>query len=692
MKSAYKAAMLVSIITSASATEKMETAPIKIKVNKEESRYFSIDGGDSAKLLKNNSAVSLQTGGGISSIPVINGMSAERINIKIDGAQLSASCPNHMNPSLSYVDPNNIESIDAIAGITPVSHGGDSLGGSILVKTKMPKFIKEGEKKQTLTLNNTFKSNNDNLTNSLNYKLLGEEYSFSYSGLMDKANNYKAGNKETIKSTLYNQYNHNFIIGKKLQEGQLYFKLGYANVPRQGFVNQYMDLLENRSTNANINYQGKIAGIETDLTIYHQHVNHYMDKIMEQRVGAKYMPMYTRSNEFGINANATFTPTQQTLLKVGGETIIYKMNDFWPSADANIPPTPGMSPNTFININDGKRNRMAFYVESDTLWNSNYKTNLGVRTDIIKMNAGEVQGYNQNNNLPIDAAYFNTLNKEKTDHNYDVTFLNSLSLSDTQRLEFGYARKSRSPNLYERFTWAGLKTPGTTGAVQMDMRMINWFGDGNGYVGDINLRPEVANTLAASYIIETNDNLHFTFSPFYSLINDYIDADVINKTTTRNYLKFVNTDALIYGLNLSFKSNLFSNEKFGIIDLHTMANVTRGKRKDKTSNLYHQMPLNGKISLTHEIGKWSTLIDTTLVAKKNHVASNRLEQKTAGHAFLDIASSYRLNNRIQLKIGISNLFDKTYDLPLGGINLLSKGENVKGMGRSYNFGINWELL
>ena len=41
--------------------------------------------------------------------------------------------------------------------------------------------------------------------------------------------------------------------------------------------------------------------------------------------------------------------------------------------------------------------------------------------------------------------------------------------------EFGYARKTRSPNFYERYAWS------TSG---MAASMISWFGDANGYVGE----------------------------------------------------------------------------------------------------------------------------------------------------------------------------------------------------------------
>jgi iron complex outermembrane receptor protein len=53
--------------------------------------------------------------------------------------------------------------------------------------------------------------------------------------------------------------------------------------------------------------------------------------------------------------------------------------------------------------------------------------------------------------------------------------------------ELGYAHKVRSPNLYERYSW---------GRGTMSTSMIGWYGDGNGYVGNVDLRPERADTVS----------------------------------------------------------------------------------------------------------------------------------------------------------------------------------------------------
>jgi iron complex outermembrane receptor protein len=60
---------------------------------------------DTASLLSDIPGLSLNGAGGVSSLPAINGLADDRLRIKVDGMDLIASCPNHMNPALSYIDP-----------------------------------------------------------------------------------------------------------------------------------------------------------------------------------------------------------------------------------------------------------------------------------------------------------------------------------------------------------------------------------------------------------------------------------------------------------------------------------------------------------------------------------------------------------------------------------------------------------
>ena len=100
---------------------------------------------DTAKLLDGQPGVSLYSGGGVSSLPVIHGMADDRVRVKVDGMDLISGCANHMNPALSYIDPANVGSVRVFAGITPVSIGGDSICGTIQVDSQAPEFARPGQ-------------------------------------------------------------------------------------------------------------------------------------------------------------------------------------------------------------------------------------------------------------------------------------------------------------------------------------------------------------------------------------------------------------------------------------------------------------------------------------------------------------------------------------------------------------------
>ncbi|MES2526689.1 MAG: TonB-dependent receptor [Bdellovibrionota bacterium] len=632
---------------------------------------------DTASLLNNIPGVSFQTGGGISSLPVIHGMADDRINIQIDGASVTSSCSNHMNPALSYVDPSKVSVMDVWAGVTPVRFGGDSIGGSVIVKSKDPEFSKK-----TLTLKSFYKSNNENRGGSLNFGVADKKTFVGYSGFEESAHNYRDGRGSRIKSTLYNQNNQSATIGRKIGEGVLSLKLTRANVPYQGFINQYMDLADNVSNLANLGYTGLVGDVVLESSLFYQHTNHLMDVLRSERTGA--MPMYTRSDEAGLNVKASFEMSATSLLTVGTEYRYYRLNDWWPALPGV---TSIMGPGTFESIKNGKRDRLGLFLETDSDWTKSFSTNLGIRTDIVSMDTDDVRGYNTTDNLPADSAAFNSKSHIKRDHNYDATILSKFKSSQNLDLELGLARKTRSPNLYERYAWAGSVTDPTVAGngAGMDMLMINWFGDGNGYVGDISLRPEVAHKISTSFIAhdENKSEWEVKLTPYYSEVRNFIDADFIGSSNGNNFLKFANHDAVIFGGDLSTSHRLTQK-----LSLKTIASYTRGYRKDGKANLYHLMPLNGKVMFQYTSGKWTSDLVTHLVNKKEQVNELRLEPATGSYALLDLATSYQATKLLKLEFAINNVFDLTYGLPLGGVDLVnhtpSSRTTVVGMGRSFN--------
>lgn len=689
---------------------------------------------DTAALLRDVPGVSLYGAGGVSSLPVIHGLADDRLRITVDGMDFIASCPNHMNPPLSYLDPTNVAKIKVFAGIAPVSVGGDSIGGAIVAETAPPQFAAPGQ--GTLAKGEVgafFHSNNNAQGGNLSATLATENISVSYTGAMAKADNYKAGGDfnrwtstgrightlalDEVGSTAYESRTHTLGFAVRGGNHLVEAKFGYQDVPYQLYPNQRMDMLDNEQKRVNLRYLGQYDWGMFEARAYHEQVDHFMDFGADKRywygsgsgnsdslngtpcspVGtstcAAGMPMYSASKTTGINLKADVDLGTNDLLRIGALYQHYTLNDWWPASGAN------MAPNTFDNINDGKRNRLGAFAEWERRIGKQWTTLVGARYERVETDAGTVRGYSTTaTNQTIDANAYNARDRNRTDNNVDLTALARYTPNNMTDVEFGLARKVRSPNLYERYTWS------TWGMAAL---MNNFVGDGNGYVGNMDLKPEKAYTASFTFDWHAADrNWELKATPFYTHVDDYIDATQIAITKPAAdpnkqfvILKYANQSARLYGLDLSGRMPL-AKTGLGEFGLRGLMNYTKGENRDTGGNLYNIMPLNGKVALTHQYGSWSNAVELVGVAGKNDTSSVRNEVHTAGYSLTHLRTSYTWKN-VRVDLGVENLFDRFYYLPLGGAytgqgTTMSAtgtyspayGIAVPGMGRSIYAGLN----
>lgn len=401
--------------------------------------------------------------------------------------------------------------------------------------------------------------------------------------------------------------------------------------------------------------------------------------------------MYTHSKTDGLSIKADIALNEQDLLRVGGELQQYRLDDWWPASGGS------MSPNPFINIQDGERDRKALFAEWEARLSPQWTTLAGLRYERVSTDAGPVHGYADSDGMaPMfsyqqrDSGKFNALDRQRSDDNLDLTLLARHQIDANRDLEFGFARKTRSPNLYERYTWS---------TWSMAAGMINFVGDGNGYVGDTNLKAEKANTLSATYDWHAAQReWGFKATPFYTQVQDYIDAYRLTSNASNfNVLKFSNQSARLYGIDLSGHMPL-AQTGYGRWGLKGLLNYTHGENRDTGDALYNVMPLNARLTLTHQQGGWDNAIELVLVQAKHDTSDVRNEISTAGYGLVNLRASHSWK-QVRVDFGIENLFDQAYALPLGGaytgqgktMSLTGGpawGQAVPGAGRSLYTGVN----
>nr|WP_165872418.1 TonB-dependent receptor [Shewanella frigidimarina] len=647
----------------------------------------------SAQNLLNKQGVDFSEAGGVSALPILNGMMGDRIKVLIDGSDITSSCANQMNPPLSYVSANQISSTQVVAGVSPVSAGGDNIAGVINVTSLTPVFTDSDTVTwQSGNISSGYRSTNDAILAGVNATVASKTLSFNYQGSFEDANSYTDAHGDKVLDTLYQSQNHALTAAWQDDIQQVAVKLTHQHIPFQGFANQYMDMTNNDSYGALVRYQRTLEneGEFTAQANWHN-VEHQMGFFTDEKTGM--MPMKTKGKDYSYQLHWQLPMSSDSTLLIGQEYYVYQLDDTWPAIEGSAM----MGPNDYVNINGGERQRAALYGEWQQALNTGWWLSAGVRYEYVSTSTGEVQPYNtmsmmgMTNVNAIAADEFNSLYRKRNDNNIDATLLARYQLSDTEVIELGLAQKNRAPNLYERYSW-GQSTMATT--------MIGWYGDANGYIGNPDLSAETAHTLSMAYKL-VQDDLAFSATAWYSSINDFIDANVVssfNRTSidsnSRHILQFTNVDANLFGARIDAEYQLADNDT-GKWLFNANINATRGERDDNDQPLYQIKPLQTELALQQQLGDWQNRFSWQWVASKDRVDEQRLENTTDSYSLLNLSSSIQWHDAT-MTIAVKNLLDEYYQLPLGGVSIAeykadsSNGfQQIAGSGRSLELNVSY---
>jgi iron complex outermembrane receptor protein len=688
---------------------------------------------DSARLLEGIPGVSTYGAGGISSLPVLHGLADDRLRTLVDGMDLTAACPNHMNPALSYIDPTKVDRVE-VYSIAPVSAGGDSVGGTIRVRSAPPRFA-EAEKGVLLEgqAGAFTRSNGNAFGGNIGLTVAGRALSFSFAQSSSQSENYEAagdfklsgiwqdlgdppvGDREVAVSQYGGAQNTDLRLAFRALDNHLIeLTVAEQRVGFQGFPNQRMDMVtsvpdpsdptqyvldEDEPANVNwlvnLSYAGQFPWGGLEARLFQQRLQHHMD-MLQERFAGMYMPMDSEASTVGGLLKGSIEFSDTDLVRIGGDFQTYRLNDWWPPVG---PPGSSMCCNAFWNIRDGERDRVGVFAEWERLWTPAWLSMLGVRSDVVRSDAGEAQGYN--NSYSADANRFDAQSHLRTDYHLDLAAVVRFYPDLRQSYEAGIARRTRSPNLYERYAWS--TTP-------MAALMNNFVGDGNGYIGDLDLNPEVAHTasMSADWHDPGMERWNLKLTVFYTYIRDFINAERYvrpgsagaacngtNMSTTNCYviLRYVNHDAQLYGFDISGAAQLGRLANVGSFSATGMLSYVRGEDATTGDNLYHIMPLNVKLALAHRLGNWTNTIEAQAVADKKYISQVRNEAPTPNYSLVDLRTSYEWKYA-RLDLAVENLFNQFYYLPLGGAylgqgnsmttNAIPWGMVVPGKARSFN--------
>ena len=632
---------------------------------------------DAAALLKRVPGANVNSNGPLSGIAQYRGLFGDRVNVSSDGATYKSACANAMDAPLSHVPTSLTETLSIKRGIASVSSGIETLGGSIIQRSRRGEFSETDEIEFSGKTTNGVNTVNDGYYTSIFANVANQNHKFRLGGSREEGDDYewKGGlNKDTSHERNAGTIGYGFRTDDQNHE----FDVGYNynDTHTTGTPSLPMDIIYSRGGVSTFSYKGLLAdeyAVNTEFT--YQDIQHRMDNYTLRGVTSASARRQSNNTARGFGYKMSVDiPLYNGTLLVGtdGDNIEH---------DAKIS-NPFNAAFSINNFNDVERDRYGVFAEWKGELARDWEMEFGTRVNWIRMDAGNVGGTAG----PFDpgkaggklANAFNSKKHRKDDLNVDVVAVLTHQLNDDMDVELGFGRKTRSPSYQERYLWLPLNATGG-------------LADGRNYIGNIELKPEVSYQAELGFNWQF-DNAYFMPRVFYRYVEDYIQgtptANAAALAISSTTLEFSNVDAYLYGFDIETGFRFHDDWK-----VEAMVSYVRGRRDDMTDNLYRIAPLNGRIGVFYDTAEWLAGTEIIGFDDQNETANYNDEVVTQGYFIWNLRGQYRPQyaaiKGFQIGFGIENVLDESYRTHLSGANRNSAnegtviGEHLPGPGRNF---------
>ncbi len=710
---------------------------------------------DTPNLIRLAPGGAVSRNGALTSIPQYRGLHTYRVQTHLDGRQPHTAGPAWMDSPLHYMPSSLMDSVQVHRGIAPVGSG-SAIGGYIdaLSYTSRYNLSEDYEFHGRVTADNL--SFNDGNSASVFLAVSNDRARYHLYGAHDQGDETNSANIK-IRTSHYKRDFFGFGTGHQLGQGELMFDYARNNTGNAGVPALPMDIHFYHTDLMNLRYHGDVGEWHMEVQIHYQETDHDMSNY-----ALRDPPDFSQANIL-----PPFRGTDKRLVLVDGLSIGGKLIgshpwgdgtlrmglDFRQSENGATVYDPDAPPFFVENFDDATTDEYGAFIEwSGGLagpWGGEFGVRVHhTRTDadpvqhfrptcemLLRVNAsGEHPKYGSNGSLatrgcddptltPADwmpppamsvgmlSGRFNRADRSQDDTEIDATAVLRYDWGESTELEFGLAHKTRAPAYMERYLWVPLE--------------INaGLGDGNNYVGDINLKPE------DSWQIELGLNWEDSgrkFSPrvFARRVDDYItgipatDEHLIRVSSVLNGdptpIQFANVDAEFYGADAVFGFPLTDDWR-----LDGTVSYVRGKlresfesqeREDGTThtirddNVYRMPPLRGLMSVSRTLDDWIVSVEVDWAARQSKISQlllddpqsgNNHNRSTSGYALYNLRTEYTHPSMgFRLSAGVENLTDRMYVDHMNGFNRVSGGdlevgERLPGPGRNIYARVNWE--
>lgn len=607
--------------------------------------YRSNVSATTESILSRMKGVTLIRRGAYGQEPVFRGLSGGQLNVTIDGMKIFGACTDKMDPVTIYIEPQNLQSIQALMG-TNGSMFGSTIGGTLNMKLAEP-VVGMGK------LSGQAGIDLQSAASAFNYfsavKVGREKSGYLVNVNYRKSNNYRAGGGDVIAYSQYEKINVS-VSGKwslakydTLQADALFdqgWNIGFPALP--------MDVGRATAGIYSLTYRRVAPWLvfhNLKAKVYHNSIDHSMDDT-QREVVAMHMDMPGASKTSGafVEGDVHIFHEHQTIMKADyfTNTLLGEMTMY---------PEEG-SPMYMQTAPEARRQNAGLFILQKFRIDNNNKLSFSLRWDVVgdylAPGIGRQQWEVFDPSLDNSALHF-----LKT---FSVNYKRNISGRMTMELQSGYGE--RMATLNERYGFY----------------LFNRF-DGYDYLGN----PELLNESswnAEATVSYFGSKVELQVAPFYQSINNYIMGRIEDDLSTMT----IGARGVKKNMNIN-RANLAG------IDVMLLASpvpslqwITTVKYTYGTNALAEAMPLIPPLktvsSLRFEKKKVNVQAEWEWAAAQNHVSASFGEQQTPSYSILYIRAGVKLNSLWQFNAGVENLLDRRYREHLDWGGIPRPGRNV----------------
>ncbi|MBO6561648.1 MAG: TonB-dependent copper receptor [Nisaea sp.] len=623
------------------------------------------DGGDFLRSVPGISGVRM---GGHGIDPVIRGMQGNQLNITTDGAYIYGGCPNRMDPPASFAPVETYDQVTVSQGYQSVTRGAGGPGGHIDFQRLAPVF--ETGKSYRGQAGGGWESNG-NIRDAFGDVAAGRDGAYArVVGAAKEADNYDDGDGNEVRSS-FSQRSIDTVLGYEKDDGAaVSLGAGFASTEDALFEGAAMDAPVDDSRTL----RGKVrlpvaAGSFTEVRAegFATGVEHVMDNYsLRTRTAPMAMRVDSESDTFGGSLAAD--------LAVGSAALTVGLDYQHNRREAER--YSGMSDSNVNTLNslmwpDTEIGQLGLFAESTMDVAQKTRLVLGGRYDRVEASLGradEVVASKGRSPNDLYRMYYGETGDDRSENNFGGLARLEYDLTDSTVLHAGFSRSVRTADATER-------------SMASDMMASSW-------VGNPDIKPEAHHQLEAG-LSTRDDGWSFGATAYVDRVSDFILRDSARGQSgvllSNGATVYRNVDALLSGLTVSGDYRFAGNWV-----LAGDATYTYGENLDEDGPLAQIPPLEGSLSLAYRGDGWEVgtvfrgALKQTRVDDDPSTGSGRDADKTPAWFTQDLYASVETFTPFEVRVGVTNLFDRDYAYHLNRSNSFDATEvQVDEPGRSF---------